>query len=238
MEEKMRINKYLASCGVASRRKCEEIIQKGKVTLNGEVVRQLGTMIDVKKDIVKVYGKQVSFDNKKVYYMLNKPSGVISASKSKYGEETVVDLIGQKEHRLFPVGRLDKDTTGLIIITNDGDFAYKLTHPKYEKEKTYEALVKGNVDSKSLERLKKGVVVDGKKTAKAKVRLIKMIGNNSLLEISIIEGRKRQVKKMCENVGHKVLKLHRTMENGLGLGNLEEGEYRKLTANEVKKLLR
>lgn len=238
MEEKMRINKYLASCGVASRRKCEEIIQKGKVTLNGEVVRQLGTMIDVKKDIVKVYGKQVSFDNKKVYYMLNKPSGVISASKSKYGEETVVDLIGQKEHRLFPVGRLDKDTTGLIILTNDGDFAYKLTHPKYEKEKTYEALVKGNVDSKSLERLKKGVVVDGKKTAKAKVRLIKMIGNNSLLEISIIEGRKRQVKKMCENVGHKVLKLHRTMENGLGLGNLEEGEYRKLTANEVKKLLR
>ncbi|WP_290771716.1 pseudouridine synthase [Anaerofustis sp.] len=238
MEEKMRINKYLASCGIASRRKCEEIIQKGKVTLNGEVVRQLGTMIDVKKDIVKVYGKQVSFDNKKVYYMLNKPSGVISASKSKYGEETVVDLIGQKEHRLFPVGRLDKDTTGLIIITNDGDFVYKLTHPKYEKEKTYEALVKGNVDSKSLERLKKGVVVDGKKTAKAKVRLIKMIGNNSLLEISIIEGRNRQVKKMCENVGHKVLKLHRTMENGLGLGNLEEGEYRKLTANEVKKLLR
>ena len=238
MENKMRINKYLASCNVASRRKCEEIISNGKVTINGEVVKELATMVDVKKDKVKVYGKLVHLDDDKVYYMLNKPAGVISASKSKYGEETVVDLINKKEHRLFPVGRLDKDTTGLIILTNDGDFAYKLTHPKYEKAKTYEALVKGNIDSKGLERLKKGVVIDGKKTAKAKVRLIKMVGNNSLIEITLIEGRKRQVKKMCERVGHKVLKLKRTMENGLGLGNLEIGEYRKLTKNEVNKLLR
>jgi len=238
MEEKMRINKYLASCGVASRRKCEEIISRGKVTLNGQVVRELGTIISVGKDIVKVYGKQVNLDTKKVYYMLNKPAGVISASKSKYNEETVVDLIDKKEHRLFPVGRLDKDTTGLIILTNDGDFAYKLTHPKYEKEKTYEAVVKGKVDSKDLEKLKKGVVIDGKKTANAKVRLIKMVGNNSLLEITLIEGRKRQVKKMCEKVGHKVIKLDRTMENGLSLGDLEVGQYRKLTKNEVEKLLR
>ena len=238
MEEKMRINKYLASCNVASRRKCEEIISSGKVTLNGKVVKELATMVDVKKDKVIVFGKPVELDNSKVYYMLNKPAGVISASKSKYGEETVVDIIGKKEHRLFPVGRLDKDTTGLIILTNDGDFAYKLTHPKYEKEKTYEALVKGHIDSKGLERLKKGVVIDGKKTSKAKVRLIKMAGNNSLIEITIIEGRKRQVKKMCERVGHKVLKLKRTMENGLGLGDLQEGEYRKLTKNEVNRLLR
>ncbi|EDS72718.1 rRNA pseudouridine synthase [Anaerofustis stercorihominis] len=238
MEEKMRINKYLASCGVASRRKCEEIISRGKVTVNGEVVRELGTIINVEKDLVKVYGKEVSLDTKKVYYMLNKPQGVISASKSKYGEETVVDLLGKKEHRLFPVGRLDKDTTGLIILTNDGDFAYKLTHPKYEKEKTYEALVKGKVDSKSLDKLKQGVVIDGKKTSRAKVRLVKMIGVNSLVEITLIEGRKRQVKKMCEKVGHKVIKLNRTMENGLSLGDLEIGEYRKLTKNEVSKLLK
>lgn len=238
MEEKMRINKYLASCGVASRRKCEEIISRGKVTVNGEFVRELGTIINVEKDLVKVYGKEVSLDTKKVYYMLNKPQGVISASKSKYGEETVVDLLGKKEHRLFPVGRLDKDTTGLIILTNDGDFAYKLTHPKYEKEKTYEALVKGKVDSKSLDKLKQGVVIDGKKTSRAKVRLVKMIGVNSLVEITLIEGRKRQVKKMCEKVGHKVIKLNRTMENGLSLGDLEVGEYRKLTKNEVSKLLK
>ncbi len=238
MEEKMRINKYLASCNVASRRKCEDIILSGKVTLNGKIVKELATMVDVKKDKVTVFGKPVELDNSKVYYMLNKPAGVISASKSKYGEETVVDIIGKKEHRLFPVGRLDKDTTGLIILTNDGDFAYKLTHPKYEKEKTYEALVKGNIDSKGLERLKKGVVIDGRKTSRAKVRLLKMVGNNSLLEITIIEGRKRQVKKMCERVGHKVLKLKRTMENGLSLGDLEIGEYRKLTKNEVNKLLR
>lgn len=238
MEEKMRINKYLASCGVASRRKCEEIISRGKVTINGEVVRELGTIINVKKDLVKVYGKEVSLDTKKVYYMLNKPQGVISASKSKYGEETVVDLLGKKEHRLFPVGRLDKDTTGLIILTNDGDFAYKLTHPKYEKEKTYEALVKGKVDSKALDKLKQGVVIDGKKTSRAKVRLVKMIGVNSLVEITLIEGRKRQVKKMCEKVGHKVIKLNRTMENGLSLGDLEVGEYRKLTKNEVSRLLK
>ncbi|MCR2032314.1 pseudouridine synthase [Anaerofustis stercorihominis] len=238
MEEKMRINKYLASCGVASRRKCEEIISRGKVTINGEVVRELGTIINVKKDLVKVYGKDVSLDTKKVYYMLNKPQGVISASKSKYGEETVVDLLGKKEHRLFPVGRLDKDTTGLIILTNDGDFAYKLTHPKYEKEKTYEALVKGKVDSKALDKLKQGVVIDGKKTSRAKVRLVKMIGVNSLVEITLIEGRKRQVKKMCEKVGHKVIKLNRTMENGLSLGDLEVGEYRKLTKNEVSRLLK
>ena len=238
MEEKMRINKYLASCGVASRRKCEEIISRGKVTVNGEVVKELGTIINVEKDLVKVYGKEVSLDTKKVYYMLNKPQGVISASKSKYGEETVVDLLGKKEHRLFPVGRLDKDTTGLIILTNDGDFAYKLTHPKYEKEKTYEALVKGKVDSKSLDKLKQGVVIDGKKTSRAKVRLVKMIGVNSLVEITLIEGRKRQVKKMCEKVGHKVIKLTRTMENGLSLGDLEIGEYRKLTKNEVSKLLK
>lgn len=238
MEEKMRINKYLASCSVASRRKSEEIILKGKVTVNGEVVKNLGTIIDTRKDIVKVYGKQISLDTKKVYYMLNKPQGVISASKSKYGEETVVDLIGKKEHRLFPVGRLDKDTTGLILITNDGDFAYKLTHPKYEKEKTYEALVKGRIDSKAIEKLSKGVVIDGKKTSRAKVRLVKMIGINSLLEITLIEGRKRQVKKMCEKVGHKVLKLTRTMENGLGLGDLNVGEYRALTKKEIARLVK
>lgn len=238
MEEKMRINKYLASCNVASRRKCEEIISKGKVEVNGQVIKELGTIIDTKKDKVKVYGKLVNIDGKKVYYMLNKPSGVISASKSKYGETTVVDLIDKKEHRLFPVGRLDKDTTGLIILTNDGDFAYKLTHPKFEKAKTYEAKIKGRIDSKGIQRLEKGVSIDGRKTAKAKVKLIKMIGSNSLLEITLIEGRKRQVRKMCERVGHEVLQLKRISENGLQLKDLEEGQYRKLTKNEIAKLLR
>ncbi len=239
MEELIRINKYLASCKVASRRKSEEIISRGKVKVNGVVIKDLSTMIDPKKDIVEVYGKNVKQDTSKVYYMLNKPSGVISASYSKYGEKTVIDIIKDKDHRLFPVGRLDKETTGLIIITNDGDLAYHLTHPKFERPKTYEAVVSGKVDSKALQKLEKGVKIEGKRTAKANVKLLKIIGgSNSLLEITIIEGRKRQVRKMCEWVGHKVIELKRVSECGLSLGELEEGEFRKLSKKEVLQLLK
>ena len=168
--------------------------------------------------------------------MLNKPSGVISAASSKYGEKTVVDLIGDKKYRLFPVGRLDKDTTGLIILTNDGDLTNFLTHPSFEMEKSYEALVKGHITSSELDKLKKGVMLDGKKTARAKLRLIKKKGNNSLVEITLTEGRKRQVKRMFERVGHSVLTLKRTMEGGLNLGDLKEGESRLLSKKEIKKL--
>ena len=234
--EKIRINRYLAQCGVASRRKSEEYITAGKVRVNGVVSRDLSLKIDPEKDEVTVFSKPVSLQDDNVYYILNKPAGVISASRSRYGEKTVTDLIDDRNHRLFPVGRLDKDTTGLIIVTNDGDLTYTLTHPKFEREKTYEALIKGKINSKELEKLRKGVVIDGKKTARARVKLIGMRRDNSLIEISLIEGRKRQVRKMCERVGHKVLKLRRISECGIELGDLEEGSYRKLTASEVRRL--
>lgn len=239
MEEKIRINKYLALSGVASRRKCEDIILSGKVKVNGVVVKDLATYINCDKDLVTVNEKTIKKQEEKVYYLLNKPEGVISASNSKYKEKTVVDLIDDDNHRLFPVGRLDKDTTGVILITNDGDFAYKLTHPKFEKEKTYEALVKGKVEGKDIRKLEKGVVVDGKVTAGSKARLVKIVNSkNSIIEITLIEGRNRQVKKMCKCIGHEVLKLKRIKEGSIELGNLKEGEYRPLKKSEIRDLMR
>ena len=236
MSEKMRINKYLSSCGVCSRRKAEKLILLGEVSVNGKRIKDLATLIDIQNDEVRLKGKVIKLEDTKVYYMLNKPSGVISASSSKYGKKTVVDLIEDNSYRLFPVGRLDKDTTGLIILTNDGELTNILTHPSFEMEKSYEALIKGHITSPELDRLKKGVMLDGKKTARAKLRLIKKKGNNSLVEITLIEGRKRQVKRMFERVGHSVLTLKRTMEGGLTLGDLKEGESRLLSKNEIKKL--
>lgn len=236
MSEKMRINKYLSSCGVCSRRKAEKLILLGEVSVNGKRIKDLATLIDIQNDEVRLRGKSIKLEDTKVYYMLNKPSGVISASSSKYGEKTVVDLIEDNSYRLFPVGRLDKDTTGLIILTNDGELTNILTHPSFEMEKSYEALIKGHITSPELDKLKKGVMLDGKKTARAKLRLIKKKGNNSLVEITLIEGRKRQVKRMFERVGHSVLTLKRTMEGGLTLGDLKEGESRLLSKKEIKKL--
>lgn len=234
--EKMRINRYLAGCQVASRRKSEELVKRGLVRVNGEIITDLSFRVDPEKDRVFVNNRLVSLNEDKVYYMLNKPAGVISASRSKYGEPTVVDLIGDRNHRLFPVGRLDKDTTGLILVTNDGDLTYRLTHPSFETEKTYEALVRGRITSEKIEKLKKGVVIDGRKTSRAKARLVRRKGDDSVIEITLIEGRKRQVKKMCEKVGHRVLKLKRIRECGLELGDLEEGSFRPLRNREIREL--
>ena len=233
----MRINKYLSTCGVASRRKCEDIITSGSVTVNGLVVTDLAYQIDEKKDVVLVGKKQVQLEVSNVYYLLNKPKDVICAVSSKHKETTVVSLIKDEERRIFPVGRLDKDTEGLIFITNDGDFAYKLTHPKFEKTKTYEALLRGKVDDKDIKKLSKGVLIDGKLTCEARIELKKMIKGNSLLHITIREGRNRQIRRMCEIIAHPVLELKRISEGGVNLGELKTGEYRKLTKNEIKKLL-
>ncbi len=233
----MRINKYLASCGVGSRRKCEEYILQGRIKVNGKLVTELGTDVNEKKDTVTMDGKELKYETQAVYYMLNKPKGVISAANSKYGETTVVDLIEGEENRIYPIGRLDKDTTGLIFLTNDGSLAYKLTHPKFEKEKTYEALVKGKVDIDDINKMKKGVMNEGELLSASNVRLLKMIKGNSLLLITLREGKKRQVRRMCRATGHDVVELKRISEGGIELGDLKPGEYRKLTFNEVKKLL-
>ncbi len=233
----MRINKYLASCGVASRRKCEEYILQGRIKVNGKLVTELGMDINEKKDKVTMDDKPLTYEQQAVYYMLNKPKGVISAANSKYGETTVVDLIEDEENRIYPIGRLDKDTTGLIFLTNDGALAYKLTHPKFEKEKTYEALVKGKVDVDDMNKMRKGIMNEGELLSASNVRLLKMIKGNSLLLITLREGKKRQVRRMCRATGHDVVELKRISEGGIELGNLKPGEYRKLTFNEVKKLL-
>ncbi len=232
----MRINRYIALCGVASRRKAEELITDGKVKVNGKVVTELGFDVDEKNDKLTVSGVEVKPAEDKVYYILNKPKDVISAAVSDRGEKTVVELIDD-EHRLFPVGRLDKDSEGLIFLTNDGDFAYKLTHPKFEKSKKYVALLKGNVDERDLKKLSKGVELDGKKAIARKVVLKKQIKDNSLVEITLSEGRKRQIRRMCEIIGHPVINLKRTEEAGITLGELKSGEYRALTLAEVKRCM-
>lgn len=231
----MRINQYLAACGVASRRKSEELILAGKVSVNGQIVCDLSFRVDKAHDVVVCQGNTLSLTTQKEYYMLHKPKGVISAAISKYKEPTVVDLV-DSDARLFPVGRLDKDTTGLILLTNDGDLAYKMTHPKFEKSKTYEALVHGHLVQKDMDALRGGVVLEGKRTAPAKLRLICKKKENSLFEITLTEGRKRQVRNMFRSVGHRVLELKRTKECGLELGALQEGEWRPLKAWEIKKL--
>lgn len=233
----MRINKFIAGAGVASRRKADELVAAGKVKVNGVVVTEAGYDVDEKNDTVTIGGKKLTLAEEKVYYMLNKPVDVISASSADHGDTTVIDLIDDKEHRLFPVGRLDKDSEGLIFITNDGDFSYVLTHPRFEKQKKYVALLKGEIDEKDLKKLTKGVMLDDKIAIANYVRLEKVIKGNSKVEIIISEGRNRQIRRMCEIIGHPVISLKRTEEAGLTLGNLKPGEYRALTDKEVKACL-
>lgn len=233
----MRINKFIAGAGVASRRKADELVAAGKVKVNGVVITEAGYDVDEKNDTVTIGGKKLTLAEDKVYYMLNKPVDVISASSADHGDRTVIDLIDDKEHRLFPVGRLDKDSEGLIFITNDGDFSYVLTHPRFEKQKKYVAILKGEIDEKDLRKLTKGVMLDDKIAIANYVRLDKVIKGNSRVEIIISEGRNRQIRRMCEIIGHPVLSLRRIEEAGISLGNLKTGEYRALTDKEVKTCL-
>lgn len=230
----MRINKYLAQCGVASRRKCDELITRGGVTVNGSVMTDFSYQVNASCDKVCVDGKEVTSSEKYVYFMLNKPKGVISAAVSKYGEPTVVDLIKEDCGRIYPVGRLDKDTEGLIFLTNDGDFSYCVTHPKFGHEKKYEAVVKGNIDSKKLEKLKKGLILDGRKSVFESVTLIGKKNNASIISVTLGEGRNRQIRRMCELIGNPVLTLKRVEECGIPLGELKSGEYRTLKKSEIE----
>ncbi|MCL1912870.1 MAG: rRNA pseudouridine synthase [Eubacteriaceae bacterium] len=234
----MRINRYLAKSNVAARRKCDELVTSGRVKVNGEVVVQLG--FDVSQgDIVEVDSKVVSPDLNYVYYMLNKPRGVISASSSTHGDTTVVDLIkGGSGQRIYPVGRLDKDSEGLIFLTNDGDFAYQLTHPKFEKVKEYDVVVSGPVDHAMATRLRKGVSDKTNEKLQAKVRIVKTAPDKSLLHITLREGKNRQIRRMVEIVGRTVISLKRVSEGGLRLESLGVGEYRQLSNAEVDSLLR
>ena len=237
----IRLQKFMADCGVASRRKCEEYILKGLVRVNGEIVNKLGIKVVPDKDIVEYNGKKIqNVNNKKVYILLNKPIGYVTTVKEQFGRPTVMELVKNVKERVVPVGRLDMYTSGAIILTNDGDFVYKVTHPKYEIEKTYIVTLRGKVLPEEIEKLKNGVKIDDYVSGKAKVKVIKydVDKNESRLEIIIHEGKNREVRKMCEAIGKKVLALHRTKIGNIEVKPLELGKYRFLTAKEVESLIK
>ncbi len=230
-----RLQKVIANSGYCSRRKAEELICNGEVKVNGKIVTELGTCVD-KSDAITVSGKSLTYEQKE-YILLNKPRGVITSTNDEKGRKTVLDLI-DTDKRLYPVGRLDYDTTGALLLTNDGELANLLMHPKNNIEKLYIAKVNGFVDKESLIKLAKGVYIDNFKTSKAKVRLKKYDKktNTSIVEIIIHEGKNHQVKKMFEAVGYEVLKLKRERISFLTIDSLKSGEYRYLSLKEVKKL--
>lgn len=234
MEE--RLQKYLAECGVASRRKCEELILQGKVKVNNQIVTELGVKVNPEKDIVKFEDKEVKPTSKMVYILLNKPIGYVTTADDQFGRDTVLDLVKVKE-RIVPVGRLDMYTSGALILTNDGDFVYKVTHPKHEIEKTYTVTVKGIIKNEEVEQLRKGVKIEDYITKPAKVKILKtdIEKNISRLEIVIHEGKNRQVRKMCEAVGRKVLALHRTKIGNIGVKDLPLGKWRYLKTEEINR---
>lgn len=237
--EEVRLQKYLANSGICSRRKAEEYIQEGRVKVNGIVVYELGTKITIGKDEVKYMDKLVNPITKHKYIILNKPIGYITTVKEQFDRPTVIELIKEKDTNLLPVGRLDMYTSGALILTNDGDFIYKVTHPKNEIEKTYIATVRGIVNNSDIEKLKNGVEIEDYISGKAKVKLLKIDSTNnfSKLEITIHEGKNREVRKMCQAIGKNVMALHRSKINNITINNLKIGEYRELTKEELRKIL-
>ncbi len=232
----VRLQKYLAGCGVASRRKSEDIIRSGRVSVNGEVVREMGVQIDEENDVITLDGSVVKPEKKMVYVMLNKPAGFVTTASDEKGRQTVMDLVADIPVRIYPVGRLDYDTEGLLLMTNDGDLTYKITHPKNNVEKTYVAEVAGNMNMGTITSLRNGVYIDGVKTSPAKVEVLGATQLGTKMEITIHEGRNRQVRRMFEAVGCKVKRLKRTKEAGLNLGHVPLGRWRKLTESEVNML--
>lgn len=235
MEE--RLQKFLAEAGVASRRKAEELIVEGKIKVNGKTVTELGTKIDPRKDEITYLGKKISTkETKHIYIMLHKPEGYVTTAKEQFGRPAVLDLIKGVEERIFPVGRLDYDTSGLLLLTNDGDLTYKLTHPKHDVDKTYIARIYGTPTETDLQKFRRGVFVDGKRTKPAKIQILEKGERICTVEIIIHEGRNRQVRKMCEAIKHPVAQLKRVATGDLKLEDLPKGKFRHLTEKEVKYL--
>lgn len=231
----IRLQKFLAQAGVASRRKSEELILQGRVSMNGRVVTDMGVKVSG-GDLVELDGKSLCPAEKKVYIMVNKPIGYVSTVKDQFGRKTVIDLLHGVKERVYPVGRLDFDTSGLLLLTNDGDFAFRLTHPKHELKKVYRVRVTGQPDMKAVEAFQNGIQIEDYVTAPAILKILDVGKKFTTLEISIHEGRNRQVRKMCEAIGHPVENLKRISIGGLGLSGLEEGDWRYLSQQEMKML--
>lgn len=237
----MRLQRFLGRAGVASRRGSEDLITSGRVTVNGKVITVLGAKVDPSTDQIAVDGRVVTLADECAYIMLNKPAGYLTTMRDPRGRPTVADLVSREPAGLFPVGRLDRDTTGLVLFTTDGDLAHRLLHPSYHVKKTYIATVTGLPDAQSVDKLRRGIELDDGITAPAEVRLIetKCAGSSEgRVEIVIHEGRKRQVRRMLEAVGHPVISLHRSSFGPLLLGDLELGAYRALSSEEVSALRR
>ena len=232
----MRINKFLATSGIASRRAADELIKEGSVKINGKIC-SLGDEVDVSSDCVTVKGKQINIVKKYDYYIMNKPKGYVCTVKDDKGRKTVMDLLPLSAKRLFPVGRLDYDTEGLLILTNDGDLTYKLTHPKNEVPKTYLVKTEKPVTDEDLSKLRSGVYIDGVKTKKCNVRLVETHKDGSKLHVTITEGKNRQVRKMFEAVNNNVDFLKRIKIGDLTLSGLNRGETRQLSLREIDYLL-
>lgn len=237
-QEKIRLQKYLANSGIDSRRKCEELILEGKVKVNGKTIKELGTKIDPTVDKITYCGKLVGKTEKKVYILLNKPIGYVTTVKDQFDRDTVLDLVKVKE-RVVPVGRLDMYTSGALILTNDGEFVYKITHPKHEITKTYTVTIKGIVSKEDVDKLSQGVEIEDYKTRPAQVKILKTDTEKDIsrLEITIHEGKNRQVRKMCEAIEKKVIALHRSKIGNIGVKDLKLGSWRFLKNEEVRKLL-
>ena len=237
----LRLQKFLAMAGVASRRKSEELIAGGQVSVNGQVITLLGAKVSPSKDIVTINGKKVEIVQQKQYIMLHKPEGVVTTVTDPFGRPTVMDFI-PGDVRLYPVGRLDADTSGLLLLTNDGDWAQKLMHPKNETQKVYTAIVNGVPSGESLRKFRKGIIIDGKKTAPALIKQEEILpikgtkNQTTRLRITIHEGRNRQVRKMCEAIGHKIVSLKRIEVGTLKLGTLQKGKWRNLSSKEVRNI--
>lgn len=236
MEE--RLQKFLSRAGIASRRQAEEYITQGLIRVNGQVVIEMGTKIDPEKDVVVYNGKEVFVKQEVLYIMLNKPLNVVTTLKDPQGRKKVTDLLQGIKTRVYPVGRLDYQTEGLLLLTNDGQLAYRLTHPRYKVKKTYRVKVRGNLSPEGVEMLKNGVTLDDGPAMPAEVRVISRGSDCTNLEITIHEGRNRQVRRMCEAVGHLVAALKRISFGPLELKGLKPGEYRFLEEEEIIALKR
>lgn len=233
--DRMRLNKYIASAGIASRRKADELTAAGNVKVNGLVMKEMGYQV-AEGDVVEVNGRVIAPVTKMVCLILNKPTGYVTTVSDQQGRPTVMDLVSDVDQRLFPIGRLDYNTSGLLLMTNDGDLSYRLTHPKHHVYKTYRARVEGVMSQSRLAQLRNGVDIGGFVTSKANVTLIKQADRSAIVEIQITEGKNRQVRKMFAAVGNKVVELQRTAVGELYLGHLMEGHYRKLNQKEIEYL--
>lgn len=235
----VRLQKFMADMGVASRRKSEELIKAGKVKVNGHIA-QIGDKINPRKDLVSIGKNKITNVKKRkmVYIMLNKPRGYVTTVSDELGRKTVMDLVKDIDERIYPVGRLDKDSEGLLILTNDGSFTNCLTHPSHNYAKVYRVTVRPSVNDEILYNLRNGIEIDGRKTAPAEVTVLEEQENRVVLEFILHEGRNREIRKMCESQGLEIARLKRNSIGSLKLGMLKQGQYRELTEQEVKKLLR